>query len=187
MKRKKPPPPRFQIGDRVLVELARRKVDGVIVEDRGPFGVGGRRLYYVEIPIDPDEPMHSMFQEEEIEPDNRPPLTPASIDKAKVIEYLKNGALISILITNTPGGRNQPRVWIRPDTLGNLTHTFAPDRGVLGGAQVPFATMNLNTKVFLDKKEEVIGFLGSFGLTREEAEEVIRAFGTARRVNHRVK
>src|SRR5205823_3542793 len=104
----------------------------------------------------------------------------SSIDKAKVIRYLKNGALLSILMTDTPGGRNQPRVWIRPNTLGNLTYTFAPERGVLGGALVPFGTLYVFEKILLDRKEEVIGFLSSFGLTREEAEDVIRSVGTAR-------
>src|SRR5262249_15720092 len=147
MKTKKPPPPLFRVGDRVLVEWGRRKVDGVIVEDRGPFGVGGRRLYYVEIPMDPHEPMHSMCPVEEWEPANRPSVRASWIEKAKVIEYLKNGALLSILMTSTPGGRNQPRVWFRPNTLGNLTYTFAPERGVLGGAIVPYATLYQDRKV----------------------------------------
>jgi hypothetical protein len=58
---------------------------------------------------------------------------------------------------------------------------------VLGGSLVPFATLYGFEKVLLDRKEEVIGFLGSFGLTREEAEDVIRTVGTARGRNNRVR
>jgi hypothetical protein len=110
MKKTKRPPPLFRVGDRVLLERGGRKVDGVVVEDRGNLGIGGRRLYYVEIPMDPFEPVRSLRSEDELEPDTRPKPEPSSIDKAKVIEYLKNGALLSILKTDTPGGRNQPRV-----------------------------------------------------------------------------
>lgn len=39
---------RFRKGDVVRFQLPLRKVEGVVVEDRGPIGVKGRRLYRVE-------------------------------------------------------------------------------------------------------------------------------------------
>jgi hypothetical protein len=57
-------------------------------------------------------------------------------------------------------------------------HTFAADRGLVGGAAVPFFAL-LEDKVFTAKRQQVIDFLASFGLTRAEAEDVVRAVGTA--------
>lgn len=46
------PERRFRKGDRVQFHLGTRTVTGVVREDRGPIGVGGRRLYAVEFPAD---------------------------------------------------------------------------------------------------------------------------------------
>lgn len=47
-KRAKAAPPRpLRVGDRVSFELVGRRVDGVIVEDRGPLGKGGVRIFGV--------------------------------------------------------------------------------------------------------------------------------------------
>ena len=43
----------FHVGDRVRFRLAGRFVTGVIVEDRGAIGVGGRHLFVVKVQIDP--------------------------------------------------------------------------------------------------------------------------------------
>jgi hypothetical protein len=40
-------PPPVQVGDRVRLQWGFHDVDGVVVEDRGPLGVGGRRLYAI--------------------------------------------------------------------------------------------------------------------------------------------
>jgi hypothetical protein len=42
----------FKVGDRVSYQHVNRRREGVIVEDRGPLGVGGRRLYAVRVRID---------------------------------------------------------------------------------------------------------------------------------------
>lgn len=46
-------PPRLRVGGRVTFNLGGRRFAGVIVEDRGPIGAGGRRLYVVRAQIDP--------------------------------------------------------------------------------------------------------------------------------------
>ncbi len=43
---------RFKVGDRVRFRFGGRAVVGVIVEDRGPLGAGGRFLYSVRIRLD---------------------------------------------------------------------------------------------------------------------------------------
>jgi hypothetical protein len=45
--------PLFHVGDRVRFIWGVTPVVGQIVEDRGPIGVGGRRLYRVEVHEDP--------------------------------------------------------------------------------------------------------------------------------------
>jgi hypothetical protein len=44
---------RFHKGDIVSFQLGTRWVQGTIVEDRGPIGVNGRRLYRVEFRVGP--------------------------------------------------------------------------------------------------------------------------------------
>ncbi len=169
----------FQVGDQVRFDFGRRKVTGVIVEDRGPIGVGGRRLFGIEIPLDPDEPMKLELPEEEIEAIVPGSEAPPSIEKKKAIAYLSNGGLYSMLLENMAGGRNQPRAWLCLDTLGNITHTYYPERGVIGGQVIPSGAMR-EGRVFAPKRDVVATFLESFGLTHQEAERVISEVGTAR-------
>jgi hypothetical protein len=168
----------FHVGDRVRFDLGRRKLTGVVVEDRGAIGVGGRRLFQVEVPTDPFEPMMMEMPEDELElvPPGSEKVTP--LDKGKVIEYLVNGGLISILHSNIAGGKNQPRVWLRPDNLGNITYTFVPERGVIGGQVVPDRAVRA-FKVFTPRRDAVVSFVESFGLNHREAERVVAEVGTA--------
>src|SRR5262245_22417245 len=93
--------PSFQVGDRVRFQLGRRKVSGKIVEDRGPIGVGGRRLYIVHLFRDPDEPAPFLMPAEELEAEKDGGPWGKTIEKAKVLDYLKNGGLWSILRSNS--------------------------------------------------------------------------------------
>ena len=43
---------RFRVGDRVRFEFGVERVTGTIVEDRGPIGVNGRRLYAIQFKMD---------------------------------------------------------------------------------------------------------------------------------------
>ena len=79
------------------------------------------------------------ISEEEVEPANGAEIP--SLEKNEIIDYLKHGGLIAMLRSNLAGGKNQPRVWLCRDTLGNVTHTFAEDRGLLGGGLVPFGAL----------------------------------------------
>ena len=47
----KRPPPRFHVGDWVKFDYGPRKVSAKIVEDRGPLGLHGRRIYRVLVPV----------------------------------------------------------------------------------------------------------------------------------------
>jgi hypothetical protein len=44
----------LKVGDRVRFMFGRRRIVGTIVEDRGPIGAGGRRLYGVRARLDRD-------------------------------------------------------------------------------------------------------------------------------------
>jgi hypothetical protein len=150
----------------------------VIVEDRGPIGAHGRHLFQVDFPMDPLEPMSVELPQDEIEA--IPPGTEETqpIDKQKIMDYLVHGGLISILRSNLSGGKNQPRVWLCLDQLGNVTHTFVPERGVIGGQLVPFWAVQ-DGKVFTPKRDDVLSFVESFDLNRQEAGKVVSEVGTA--------
>ena len=59
---------RYHKGDRVRFKLAMHWVHGVVKEDRGPIGIGGRRLYLVEFPAEPQSPSRVELPADELEP-----------------------------------------------------------------------------------------------------------------------
>jgi hypothetical protein len=61
-------PARFKRGDRVQFVFGSSDVIGVVVEDRGPIGIGGRRLYGIEFPIASDENRYIELPEVEFTP-----------------------------------------------------------------------------------------------------------------------
>jgi hypothetical protein len=170
--------PSFRVGDRVRIDFGRRKLIGEIVEDRGAIGGHGRRLFQVDIPMDPFEPMSVELPEDEME--SIPPGAEGNwpMDSRKIADYLINGGLVSILRSNLSGGKNQPRVWLCLDQLGNVTHTFIPERGVVGGRPVPLSALH-EDKVFAPKLASVLSFIQSFGLDRQAAEKVVSVVGAA--------
>ena len=168
----------FHVGDRVRVDFGRRKLTGVIVEDRGEIGIQGRRLFQVDIPMDPFEPMSVELPEEEMEAIAPGTEVARPIDKQRITDYLVNGGLLSILDSNLSGGKFQPGVWLCLDQLGNVTHTFVSERGMIGGQVVPFQAL-YDSKIFKPKRDTVLSFIESFGLNRQEAEQVVSEVGTA--------
>src|SRR5712691_9051233 len=58
--------PLFKVGDRVSFPFGSGEVSGVIVEDRGCLGVGGRRLYGIKFELNPDEEAYIEMPEEEL-------------------------------------------------------------------------------------------------------------------------
>ncbi len=162
----------FHLGDKVLIEMGRRTFTGEIVEDRGFLGVRGKHLFRVQVPMEPYDPMTMEVTEDEMKA--APAETPLD-DKDKIIEFLVFGGLTSILRS----GQNQPRVWLCRDQIGNLTYTFIPERGLIGGQPIPFPALKID-KVIATKKDAVIAFLEGFNLSPEEAKKVISKVGVAR-------
>lgn len=50
--------PSFHVGDQVCFQRGPDLVEGVIVEDRGPLGIGGRRLYGIEYALSTGGPRY---------------------------------------------------------------------------------------------------------------------------------
>jgi hypothetical protein len=154
-----------------------RKVTGTVVEDRGPVGAGGRRLYVVAVPNDPEDPDFHVRSEDELEQDTSP-VRPLSSEEVQ--QFLETGGLISILRRNMAGGMNQPSVWLCRDSLGNVTFTFDEERGLAGGRRVPFFALH-GEKVFTPKVEEVVEYITSLGLSEELARAIVANVGTTPR------
>jgi hypothetical protein len=58
----------FHVGDRVTFRMERAaRVQGTIIEDQGPIGARGRRMYHIEVPMDSDEPTVFVMPEEDLE------------------------------------------------------------------------------------------------------------------------
>ncbi len=58
----------LRVGDRVRFQFGIETVEGVIVEDRGPLGVGGRRIWAIEFPFNLGEPGVIELPEKDILP-----------------------------------------------------------------------------------------------------------------------
>ncbi len=58
----------FKVGDRVEFGFGSSDVIGVIIEDRGPIGIGGRRLYGIKFPLGAEEPLYVELPEVEFTP-----------------------------------------------------------------------------------------------------------------------
>ncbi len=73
-----------------------------------------------------------------------------------------------------------PLVWLGRDSHGKITHTFAPRRGLIGGQMIPDSSLaSTGRRIDPRKKDEVAAYLLGFGLTPEEAEDVIQSLGVA--------
>src|SRR5437762_3834703 len=66
----KPLKKRFQIGDAVSFILGGAPIEGLIAEDRGPLGIGGRRVYRLWISEPPVEPISFELPEHELTAEN---------------------------------------------------------------------------------------------------------------------
>jgi len=163
--------PRFKVGDWVSFPFIIRTVFAQIIEDRGPLGFKGRHIYRIRLDREATEPDLFEMPEESLEPVPLP-------DKATLLKYLKEGGLVAILQSNLCNGQDQPRAWLSYTPEGDLTPTLLAHRGVLGGAIVPYFAL-IEDKVYKAKQDQVLDFLTSFGLDREEAKEIVKAVGTA--------
>jgi hypothetical protein len=164
--------PKLRVGDWVTFKSGVRPVFALIIEDRGPLGVNGRRLYRIRLERPYTEPDMFTMPEDEMEK--------AVADKAAVMQYLKQGGLAELLQTNLRDGEDPPRVWLTFTPLGQLTLTLNPGLKVTGkGTPAPFFAV-LKNKVYAPDKAKVVEYLNTaFSLTREEAEDVVQAVGTA--------
>jgi hypothetical protein len=54
----------LRVGDRVRFRMVKDIIEGVIVEDRGFIGAGGRRLWRIEFHMEPDRTAVTELPEE---------------------------------------------------------------------------------------------------------------------------
>lgn len=66
--KKQQPDSRFQVGSQVSFLFGRSRLKGVIVEDRGAIGVGGRRLFRIEAPLDSEAPLVTEMPADDLQP-----------------------------------------------------------------------------------------------------------------------
>jgi hypothetical protein len=163
----------IHVGDKVWIPLVAGRICGTITEDRGPLGADGSRLFRVVVPNDPYQSDEFTVQEEEITP-----LAPAELatlqkklSTGDIAQFLISGGLIAILVRNSP-----ERVWLRRDANGNIAFTYVEDYGVVGGRPAPQFAL-FGESIFEPQKNSVLDFIRSFGLNRQQAEQVIDAVG----------
>ena len=116
-----------------------KKTWGTITEDRGIVGYNGPRWYTISVPMDPDDPELHVMGEEELEPDS---ISRVPLEKSEIIDYLKRTGLFSILLSNNDFPLDYPLVWLCRDNHGEITYTFAPRRGLIGGQIIPDSALD---------------------------------------------
>jgi len=92
-----------------------------------------------------------------------------------LVDYFANGALLNIL--GTSSGPHPPLVWVTAQPDGSFRYGFTQDPNSVGGQSAPFGTVH-EEKIFLPKKEQVIEYLQTFGLSKADAELVALRIGT---------
>jgi len=65
-KQPREPEPLFKVGDRVSFPFGSGEVSGIVVEDRGCLGIGGRRLYGIRIEFSPGDSRYTEMPEVEL-------------------------------------------------------------------------------------------------------------------------
>jgi hypothetical protein len=59
---------KFSVGDRVKFVFGLANAEGEVIEDRGPIGVGGRRLYRIRFSFSEGDPMTIELPAVDLEP-----------------------------------------------------------------------------------------------------------------------
>lgn len=169
---------RYHTGTPVVLQYGVIPTLARVIEERGPLGVDGRHIYRIRILNGGEDTEAFEMPEDE--------LSPVTLAREDVINYLASGGLIDMLGRNQGGGPNPPRVWLtysprRKEPKGwelVVAHTFIAEEGILGGEPIPFFVLT-GRKIFEPEKRKVLQFLKSFDLNGADAEDVIRRVGVA--------
>jgi hypothetical protein len=168
---------KYRVGERVQFQLGQDPVWGTITRVPWTLSHGRPRWYHLSLSQDPDEPYDWMMEEAGLEPDS---ISRAPLEKSEILEYFTNSGLVAMLISSPWSETAALPAWLCRSMGGMVTYTFNPGHGLIGGKPIPqFTLYREGEKIDARKKDEVAEFLLSFGLTPEEAADVIRAVGVA--------
>ena len=164
---------RIHAGDHVQFTSGNTSVRAIVVGDRGPIGANKNRILQIRVPDAPYEDEVFEMSEDQLTVIDQETSrgSPIRVDESR--EYFANGGLVQILRAAAEG---RTAAWLCRNSLGNLTHTFSPDRGIVGGAIIPTNALH-GHYIFRPKRDEVLDYLSTFGLSRTDAEQVIRSVG----------
>ena len=76
MARSRKPAPRFRVGEWVSFDYGARPVLAQIIEDRGPIGHKGRRMYRMRVERDVNDIIETELPEVDLEPAKAPASPP---------------------------------------------------------------------------------------------------------------
>ena len=131
----------------------------------------------ISVPMDPYDPELHVMGEEELEPDS---ISRVPLEKSEIIDFLKRTGLFSILLSNNDFPLEYPLVWLcREQPRRYHLYVRAAARPDRRAAHPRLGPVWPGRRIDARKKDEVAAYLLGFGLTPEEAEDVIRALGVA--------
>jgi hypothetical protein len=171
------PSAKYRVGERVQFLLGKDPVWGTITRLPRTLSHDRPKWYHLSLSQDPYEPYDWMAEESEMEPDS---ISRAPLTKSEILEYLTNSGLEGMLISNPWSETAALPTWLCRSMGGTVTYTFDMNHGLIGGKPIPQFTLYRDGHTIEPRrKAEVAEFLLCFGLTPEEAEDVIKAIGVA--------
>lgn len=168
------------VGNKVLIEMPSGPIEGTVFEDCGPLARDNSHIYGIVLHHDPYEDTITQLPENHIvmAGEEVPPLEP--ITNAEAFDYLLG--TFQIMLYAGYDEHRYARVWLKRGYSHNgmLTHTYFPERGMLGGGGVPYDVL-WNNKLKQTRLDEVRTFLKTFELTDEQVETIITKIGISKK------
>jgi hypothetical protein len=102
------PSSRFRVGDWVSFLYGPRKVRAQVIEDRGPLGVHGRRIYRVRVDVEDGESARLEQLEEDLESAEAPESTNPLLNTT--LEHLRQGRQFTKISPERYNETREPKV-----------------------------------------------------------------------------
>jgi hypothetical protein len=173
---------RYRVGDWVTFFFGPQKVKARVIEDRGPLGVGGRRIYRVSLAFDSAEPMEFEMPEDDLKPTTPPDQSLSR--QVFSIEYNRQGET-----NNWIGTAEWRRSYRGLDFKGAATYSSARwEGGSAKEANIAIVTVLVESDPRFDDEdlnEHPEHLRGMLAEARELADEMFRVRHPEATIQHR--
>lgn len=129
--------PRFQVGDQVSFLYGPRQVNGKVVEDRGPLGAFGRRMFLVRADLGAEQEATFEIPEDNLKDFSR-----------EIVESSSSGSRVEFIVTYTRLGTS--RLWRATVKRGRVY------QGMKAKGAVAYTTARREGEAQEDEKQGIV-------------------------------